>query len=361
MNKSDAEEYTASLGQSVSSAWRFIALAKRLGVAKALGLSDEQWVSTHLGGYVRMSVEDRRKAVAELSQEGESTREIAKVLGVSHTTTVRDLSGTNVPGDEIDAASDMDDSADAGTNVPPSPIDTMAALAVTEEALRQNQKLLDVAEKQSRKEEKAARKAPAGYILPRLFCADIRTASIEPGSIDVIITDPPYAAEYLPLYSVLSQQAEKWLRPGGSLIVMCGQYYLPEVMARISKHLTYHWTACYLTPGGQAAHIIPRCVNTFWKPLLWFVKGAYDSGWIGDVTKSDPNDNDKQHHHWGQSESGMTDIIMRWTDAGAKILDPFLGGGTTVLIAAELGRNAIGFDINQAHVAAAIARLPVVG
>ncbi len=38
MNKDDAEEYTQSLGQVVGGAWRQIALAKRLGVPKALGV-----------------------------------------------------------------------------------------------------------------------------------------------------------------------------------------------------------------------------------------------------------------------------------------------------------------------------------
>lgn len=120
MRKEDAEEFTQSLGQIVGGSWRQIALAKRLGVPKALGLTTEQWVTERLSGYVRMSVEDRRKAAAELSAAGESTRAIAETLGVTNATVSRDLAATKV-------THDQDDDGDPVTNV--TPLDAMAATA----------------------------------------------------------------------------------------------------------------------------------------------------------------------------------------------------------------------------------------
>lgn len=90
MNEQDAKEYTESLGQITAGAWRQIALAARLGVPAALGLSTREWVDQRLGGYVRLSIPERREAVAELSAEGRSTREIGDVLGVDHKTVVTD-------------------------------------------------------------------------------------------------------------------------------------------------------------------------------------------------------------------------------------------------------------------------------
>ena len=90
MNRADAEEYTEALGQVVAGGYRLVAHAQRLGVPKALGLSTPEWVEQRLGGYVRMSIPDRRDAVAELRTEGLSTREIGDVLGVDHATAARD-------------------------------------------------------------------------------------------------------------------------------------------------------------------------------------------------------------------------------------------------------------------------------
>jgi hypothetical protein len=83
-----AEEYTQALGQVISGSWRRIARAKKLGIPQALGLSLEDWVMSRLGGYVRLSVADRREAVKELTDQDLSTREIGNILGVSQPKTV---------------------------------------------------------------------------------------------------------------------------------------------------------------------------------------------------------------------------------------------------------------------------------
>jgi site-specific DNA-methyltransferase (adenine-specific) len=191
---------------------------------------------------------------------------------------------------------------------------------------------------------------------------------IEPGSVDAIITDPPYPAEFLPLYGIrdgheedgladfreegLAEIAARILKPGGICAVMVGQSYLPEIFERMTDGgaLTYQWTLAYLTPGGQATQLWQRKVNTFWKPILVYTKGQYDGPWIGDVATSDVNDNDKNHHHWGQSESGMADLLDRLTQPGDLVCDPFLGGGTTAVVAHRLGRRFIGCDIDEAHI-----------
>lgn len=193
----------------------------------------------------------------------------------------------------------------------------------------------------------------------RLLCGDFRQKcdEIPDESIDVIITDPPYPREFLPLYGDLGAVAKRVLMPGGSLLVMIGQSYLPDVINLLTPHLAYHWTAAYLTPGGQAVQLWQRKVNTFWKPLLWFVNGEYNGAWIGDVTRSAVNDNDKRFHWWGQSESGMTDIIQRFTEPEQTILDPFCGAGTTGIAALLLGRRFIGIDSDKQHIEIARQRL----
>jgi 16S rRNA G966 N2-methylase RsmD len=213
----------------------------------------------------------------------------------------------------------------------------IAALKDAERQRATAKKAADVGPRRAKKEaERERREEEAASVVStetnaRLLVGDLLDVGteIDDESVDVIITDPPYPREYLPVYQKLADLAERVLRPGGSCVVMVGQSYLPEIMDALRSRLNYQWTLAYLTPGGQATQIHTRNVNTFWKPLLWFVKGSYEGRWIGDVTRSEVNDNDKRFHHWGQSESGMRDVIERLSEPGDTVLDPFCGGGTT--------------------------------
>lgn len=180
-------------------------------------------------------------------------------------------------------------------------------------------------------------------------CAELFASGIRP---DAVITDPPYPYEFLPVFSEL---AEGCKAAGVPLVaVMSGQSYLPEVMNRLCEHLTYRWTLAYMTPGGQAVQQWQAKVNTSWKPVILFGDA---SDWFGDVAVSRPNDNDKRFHGWGQSESGMADLVERLTKPGQLVCDPFLGGGTTAVVSLALGRRFVGCDIDAAHVEQTKARV----
>jgi len=178
--------------------------------------------------------------------------------------------------------------------------------------------------------------------------------TLAPGSVDVVITDPPYPREYLPLYGDLAELSARVLRPGGSLLVMIGQSYLPDILKLMTPHVRYHWTVAYLTPGAHT-QLWDREVMTGWKPVLWFTAGDYDGEWVYDIAKSEADD--KRFHDWGQSTSGMTDLVTRFSREGDLVVDPFLGGGTTGLVAVTLGRRFLGCDVDADAVAVARQRL----
>jgi len=202
----------------------------------------------------------------------------------------------------------------------------------------------------------AAEPADARLTLHCCAVADL-LQHVAADSVDVIICDPPYAREYLQTYSDLALFAAHALKPGGSLLVMTGQIYLTEVMESLGEHLRRHWVLAYLMPGGQSAQVYPRRVNPFWKPVLWYVKGEYAGDWHGDVVKSDVNDNDKRHHDWGQSESGFAALVEGWSKPGELVCDPFLGGGTTAVVALKLGRRVLGADVDAAALETTRARV----
>lgn len=189
----------------------------------------------------------------------------------------------------------------------------------------------------------------------KLVC-DIRNCSMDDlfkdlEGVDAVITDPPYPEKYLPLYEELARHCAD----AGIKIVaaMAGQSHLPQIYAAMSKHLKYRWTLAYMTPGGQAVQQWQAKVNTFWKPILLF---GESEEWLGDVATSKANDNDKRYHGWGQSESGMMDLVDRLTKPGDLICDPFAGAGTTAVAALAMGRRFIGCDIDPFHAETAKAR-----
>src|SRR5205823_1275772 len=87
----------------------------------------------------------------------------------------------------------------------------------------------------------------------RLICDDMSTTNtIESESVDSIITDAPYRRKYLPCFEHLARRATEWLKPGGSLLVMSGQSYLPEVYAALATSgLIYRWALCCLNYSGD--------------------------------------------------------------------------------------------------------------
>ena len=97
MERDGAEEFTAALEQTLSGSWRLTLLAVREGVPAALGLSVEQW-QARVGGYVRLSIPERREAVRELVEDEHlSQRETAKVLGVAESTVRADRAQDRAP------------------------------------------------------------------------------------------------------------------------------------------------------------------------------------------------------------------------------------------------------------------------
>lgn len=93
MNEQAAREYSESLGQIFDGGYRQAAWADKQKIPQALGLSMRDWVYQYLGGYVRMSVEQRNEAVRELAADGISQAGIVRALGLSDNTVAAIVKG----------------------------------------------------------------------------------------------------------------------------------------------------------------------------------------------------------------------------------------------------------------------------
>jgi len=187
----------------------------------------------------------------------------------------------------------------------------------------------------------------------RIYNDSMETINLDE-QFDFIITDPPYPKEYLPLYETLSIRANEWLKPTGLMLVMCGQSYLDEILALMTKHIAYYWMAAYLTPG-QPTPLRTRQVNCSWKPILIFGNRDYKGKIFGDVFSSDRGE--KEFHEWQQSVSGMEAIIKQFCLPGQSILDPFCGTGTTGIAALKYNCTFVGIELDPQTAEVAKGRL----
>lgn len=174
------------------------------------------------------------------------------------------------------------------------------------------------------------------------------------GKIDVIITDPPYARDTLPLYDDLGAFARGVLRPGGWLLCLTGWGIDLEARQYFNaRGLEFLSVLCYHMPSTHSK--ARKNSSTGWyswqehhKPLLWYQQrgtprhhrraGGNDliQGRVsGDVPV------DQAVRPWEQNLVAFQDIIRLYTNGPDVILDPMMGWGTTLAAAVSYDRKRV--------------------
>jgi tRNA G37 N-methylase Trm5 len=181
---------------------------------------------------------------------------------------------------------------------------------------------------------------------------------VENDSIHMILTDPPYGKEFLPVWKQLGEFAAKVLKPGKLLIAYSGNYHLSSVMNLLSENLQYVWTAAVVN-GSQPDTVFQHRIMTHWKPILLFSKGKYRPAekkeWFQDLIHGDGRS--KSHHNWEQGIGEAKQLIEALTHEGNLIVDPFLGSGTNAVASKKLNRRFIGCDVDEKAVGTSLQRI----
>ena len=198
--------------------------------------------------------------------------------------------------------------------------------------------------------ERKAKGEPDGPVI-HCACREL-IAHVEKGSLDAVFTDPPYPKEFIHTWTELGEFAQHALKPGGLLLALSGQLFLPDVIQRLlDEGLEYRWTVsyCYAKPRGN---IHASKVSVGWKPALAFRKpGPQPDFYSEDAFKAVPRTSaDKANHEWGQTVADMTAIANEWLRPGWRIADPFCGAGALLVAAQSMGCEVIGGDIEEQHV-----------
>lgn len=211
---------------------------------------------------------------------------------------------------------------------------------------------------------------------------------IPAGSVDLIVTDPPFAidfrakrtnynrtgsrvldgycevapGEYGDFTNRWMEEAFRVLSPTGSLYVFSGWNRLKDVLCGLDRagfhtinHLIWKFQFGVFTRRRYVTshyHILFAVKDplhyTFNKQDhypedVWFIRREYWKGKKKTATKL-PRDL-------------VSRIIAYSSNPGDLVLDPFIGSGTVAVVAREMGRHFLGFEVSGEYYAFALGRL----
>lgn len=173
----------------------------------------------------------------------------------------------------------------------------------------------------------------------------------------VIIADPPYGVgrDYGP-------KTVDDVPAFVAAALLLGSQLIPVAMfAPVSRiydvPVRPQWTGCWKKKwGGSALRSYP--IYPHWEPILFYnISGDYagNKGHRSDVFEFAPVRPTENGHPTPKPLDLMCELV-RFMPAGT-VCDPFMGSGTTLVAAKQLGRKAIGIEIEERYCEIAAKRL----
>jgi len=314
--------------------------------------------------------EQRTEIESRLRELGWSLRRIGEVVGVDHTTVRDDLRGVGNPTREETPIVGRDGKtyrarrpqAPSSIVVGSSRDETRARAAFQALGDDAPPKLLSLSRAESQARDARIASLRSTTMAPKiegpdfeLRLGDLREvwSDVPDGSIDCIVTDPPYDNEGVPLFEDLARLALRVLRPGRLAAIYCGHMYLDTEMELLAKGgLTYVWPGVNVL-SGRHTNIHSHLINGHHRSVLLFSAGKYQPrGWIHDtyLAEGQGGPESRPLHPWQQAVEPLRHWIRSISKLGEVVFDPFVGSGTTAVAAVTEGRRFLGGDIDPAYV-----------
>lgn len=169
---------------------------------------------------------------------------------------------------------------------------------------------------------------------------------------DVVLTDPPYGVN-----KDYGQYADSVIALGetvGAVLPMLraitGRQLITCGIGNIWRYPPADWVLCWWKPNAMTRSKVANA--NIWEPIL--VYGCKGFGVDGVVATITPQPNG---HPCPKPLKLFTWLLARASTATDVVLDPFVGSGTTLRAAKDLGRRAIGIEIEERYCEIAARRL----
>ena len=198
-----------------------------------------------------------------------------------------------------------------------------------------------------------------------IYHGDCREILPDLPRVDLVLTDPPYGIDYKYLsYEDTRENLLEIIKVALPLIreaaprvaIFCGVNNLSFYPAA-RWVLAWHW---------KGTNTYGKYGYNQWQPILCYGKDIKGFGSVNGVLKSDAfrfeggncdEVKDFKHHPCPKNIGVMKRLCARLSFEGETILDPFMGSGTTLRAAKDLGRKAIGIEIEEKYCEIAAKRL----
>lgn len=206
----------------------------------------------------------------------------------------------------------------------------------------------------------------AGITIYHGDCRDVLTGIPE---VDTVITDPPYgiSGRVISLRGTTSKGAYDTnlfedtpeylinviVPTVKTLIKKCGRVVLTPGQTNIHKYPEPDHMGVFFYPASSS---VSRWGMRLWQPIFYYGKDPYQGKLRPDSRKA--TDSDRETDHPCPKPIGSwTWLLNRASVERETVLDPFMGSGTTLVAAKNLGRKAIGIEIEEKYCEIAAKRL----
>jgi DNA modification methylase len=212
--------------------------------------------------------------------------------------------------------------------------------------------------------------------LVTIYHGDCHEIDIPAATVDAVVTDPPF---FMP--AAHFQSRVKWQRswgdvsvlgtfwratldvlvpmltPSGHLLTFCNgdsyPVFYPEMYRRFDTLKCLVWDKGHVGLGRIWRHQHELVLAGRWRESFADIRGRLYS----DVIKVPATSSRSREHPVEKPVGLLAQLIEPITPDGGLVLDPFMGGGSTLFAAKSLGRRAIGVEIEERYCEAAARRL----
>ena len=179
-------------------------------------------------------------------------------------------------------------------------------------------------------------------------------------SVDLVLTDPPYGngTEYIS-YNDSPETLKQTLESVLPTLMLSKVIAITCGVGNMWAYPQPTWVLNWSSPAGIGSGPWGFCC---WQPILVYGKDPYLTGGLGRRPDSITS-NERKSQDGGGHPCPKPHMLMRWliercmAEPGGVVLDPFMGSGTTLRAAKDLGRKAIGIEIEERYCEIAAKRM----